>query len=35
MLVWIGKAADVKDGQMRAFEVAGTMVNVSKANGTT
>ncbi len=33
MLVRIGKAADVADGQMRVFDVAGTKVNVSNADG--
>ena len=33
MLVRIGIAADVADGQMRLFDVAGTNVNVSNANG--
>ena len=31
MLVRIGKAADVADGQMRVFDVAGTKVNVANA----
>ena len=33
MFVKIGKAADVAAGQMRAFDVAGTKVNVSNADG--
>ena len=33
MLVRIGKATDVADGQMRVFDVAGTKVNVSNADG--
>jgi nitrite reductase/ring-hydroxylating ferredoxin subunit len=33
MLVRIGTAADVADGQMRVFDVAGTKVNVSNAGG--
>ena len=33
MLIRIGKAADVADGQMRVFDVAGTKVNVSNADG--
>ncbi len=33
MLIRIGKAGDVVAGRMRAFEVAGTKVNVSNANG--
>ncbi|HEY7701794.1 MAG TPA: non-heme iron oxygenase ferredoxin subunit [Candidatus Limnocylindrales bacterium] len=33
MLVRIGKATDVADGEMRVFEVAGTKVNVSNAGG--
>ena len=33
MLVRIGNATDVADGQMRVFDVAGTSVNVSNANG--
>jgi nitrite reductase/ring-hydroxylating ferredoxin subunit len=33
MLVRIGKVADVARGQMRAFDVAGTKVNVSNADG--
>ena len=33
MLVRIGITTDVADGQMRLFDVAGTNVNVSNANG--
>jgi nitrite reductase/ring-hydroxylating ferredoxin subunit len=33
MLVKIGNAAEVADGQMRVFDVAGTKVNVANANG--
>ena len=33
LLVRIGEASDVADGQMRVFDVAGTSVNVSNANG--
>ena len=33
MLVRIGNAKDVADGQMRVFDVAGTKVNVANANG--
>lgn len=33
MLVRIGKATDVGDGQMRVFEIAGTKVNVANASG--
>ena len=33
MLVRIGMATDVADGQMRVFDVAGTNVNVSNVNG--
>ena len=33
MLIKIGKVADVADGQMRVFNVAGTKVNVSNAAG--
>lgn len=33
MLIRIGKAADVAEGQMRVFDVAGAKVNVSKADG--
>jgi len=33
MLVRIGNAADVADGQMRVFDVAGTKVNVSNVSG--
>ena len=33
MLVRIGKAVEVADGQMRVFDVAGTKVNVSNADG--
>ena len=33
MLVRIGKASDVGDGQMRVFDVAGTKVNVTNASG--
>ena len=33
MLVRIGNATAVADGQMRVFDVAGTNVNVSNANG--
>lgn len=33
MLVRIGTATDVTDGQMRVFEVAGTNVNVANASG--
>jgi nitrite reductase/ring-hydroxylating ferredoxin subunit len=33
MLLPIGKAADVADGQMRVFDVAGTSVNVSNTGG--
>ena len=33
MLVRIGKVGDVARGQMRAFDVAGTKVNVSNADG--
>ena len=32
MLVRIGNATDVADGQMRVFDVAGTNVNVSNVN---
>jgi nitrite reductase/ring-hydroxylating ferredoxin subunit len=33
MLVRIGSATDVADGQMRVFDVAGTTVNVSNTGG--
>jgi nitrite reductase/ring-hydroxylating ferredoxin subunit len=33
MLIKIGKATDVAAGQMRVFDVAGTRVNVSNADG--
>jgi 3-phenylpropionate/trans-cinnamate dioxygenase ferredoxin subunit len=33
MLVRIGSATDVADGQMRVFDVAGTKVNVANASG--
>ena len=33
MLVRIGNANDVADGQMRVFEVAGTKVNVASSDG--
>jgi nitrite reductase/ring-hydroxylating ferredoxin subunit len=33
MLVRIGDAGDVTDGQMRVYDVAGTNVNVSNASG--
>lgn len=33
MLVKIGKATDVTDGQMRVFDVAGTRVTVANASG--
>jgi nitrite reductase/ring-hydroxylating ferredoxin subunit len=33
MLVRVGNASDVADGQMRAFDVAGVRVNVAKAEG--
>src|SRR5687768_18149493 len=33
MLVPIGNATDVSDGQMRVFDVAGTKVNVANASG--
>jgi 3-phenylpropionate/trans-cinnamate dioxygenase ferredoxin component len=33
MLVRIGNAKDVADGQMRVFDVAGTKVNVANASG--
>ncbi len=33
MLVRIGNATDVADGQMRVFDVAGTKVNVSNTGG--
>jgi nitrite reductase/ring-hydroxylating ferredoxin subunit len=33
MLVRIGGAADVADGQMRVFDVAGTDVNIANAGG--
>jgi 3-phenylpropionate/trans-cinnamate dioxygenase ferredoxin component len=33
MLVRIGNAADVADGKMRVFDVAGTNVNVANASG--
>ena len=33
MLVRIGNAKDVADGQMRVFEVAGTKVNVASSEG--
>ena len=33
MLVRIGNANDVADGEMRAFDVAGTKVNVANAAG--
>lgn len=33
MLVRIGSAKDVKSGQMHVFNVAGTKVNVTNANG--
>ena len=33
VLVRIGKATDVSDGQMRVFDVAGTKVNIANARG--
>jgi nitrite reductase/ring-hydroxylating ferredoxin subunit len=33
MLIRIGAATDVAEGQMRVFDVAGTRVNVSNADG--
>ena len=33
MLVRIGSATDVADGQMRVFDIAGTNVNVSNTGG--
>ncbi len=33
MLVRVGNAKDVVEGQMRAFDVAGTQVDVANANG--
>jgi 3-phenylpropionate/trans-cinnamate dioxygenase ferredoxin component len=33
MLVRIGNAIDVADGQMRVFDVAGTKVNVASSKG--
>ncbi len=33
MLVRIGNATDVAEGHMRAFDVAGTQVNVANASG--
>jgi nitrite reductase/ring-hydroxylating ferredoxin subunit len=33
MLVRIGKATDVAEGQMRVFDVEGTAINVSNAGG--
>ena len=33
MLVRIGNAKDVGDGQMRVFDVSGTKVNVANADG--
>ncbi len=33
MLVRIGHAEDVADGQMRVFDIAGTKVNVSNVGG--
>jgi nitrite reductase/ring-hydroxylating ferredoxin subunit len=33
MLVKIGKATDVADGQMRVFDLAGTQVNVASTAG--
>ena len=33
MLVRIGNAKDVADGQMRVFEIAGTKVNVASSEG--
>jgi nitrite reductase/ring-hydroxylating ferredoxin subunit len=33
MLVRIGNATDVADGQMHVFDVAGTKVNVANASG--
>ena len=33
MLIKLGKAADVADGQMRVFDLAGTRVNVANAGG--
>jgi nitrite reductase/ring-hydroxylating ferredoxin subunit len=33
MLVKIGNANDVADGQMRVFDLAGTKVNVANASG--
>jgi len=33
MLVRVGNAKEVAAGQMRAFDVAGTKVNVASANG--
>ncbi|MGH7712819.1 MAG: Rieske (2Fe-2S) protein, partial [Gemmatimonadaceae bacterium] len=32
MLIRVGNAGDVPDGQMRVFDVAGTKVNVANAN---
>ena len=33
MLIRIGKASEVADGQMHVFDVAGTKVNVANASG--
>ena len=33
MLIKIGQANDVAEGEMRVFDVAGTKVNVANANG--
>ena len=33
MSVRVGSSSEVKEGQMRAFDVAGTNVNVANANG--
>ena len=33
MSVRVGSSSDVKEGQMRAFEVAGTSVSVANASG--
>ena len=33
MLVKIGNASDIAEGQMRVFDVAGTRVNVANASG--
>jgi 3-phenylpropionate/trans-cinnamate dioxygenase ferredoxin component len=34
MFVRIGNASDVQEGQMRVFDVSGTKVNVTNADGT-